>query len=352
MEALRQLHRRLGLLPKILIANTVLIVLASAAGSRLAGEAAGGGRADKLVFLVVVGVVAAALVNYAILRFALRPLYMLRGVMRRVLEGDFRARAPRVDEDPDMARLADAFNRTLEELERYRQETARRVIAAQEEERRRIARELHDQAGQAISAVLIHLGVLESSVTDPALRERTARVRALAQEILGEIRRLIGVLRPAVLDDLGLVPALRAYLRDVVSAAGVKAEVRTEGEIGRLAPAVETALYRIVQEALTNALRHARARTVTVEVRRRGDQVEVAVTDDGEGFAVEEVAARARQRGHLGLLSMSDRAALLGGEVHIASQPGAGTRVTVRLPAVPREQGDPVAAHGQPAPRA
>jgi two-component system sensor histidine kinase UhpB len=207
------------------------------------------------------------------------------------------------------------------------------VLAAQEDERKRIARELHDETAQSLTTLLIRLKILEKSRTAGEMRGQIDELRELTAATLEAVRKLAVELRPATLDDLGLVAALEGYTDSYGAHMPVRVAFSAEGfddRDGRLPPQVELVLYRVVQEALTNVAKHADAREVRVQLRRRPDEVIAAVADDGQGFDVEDMM-RSRERG-LGLFGMQERLALVGGQLVIDSSPGHGTRIHARVP--------------------
>ncbi|HEX5273169.1 MAG TPA: PAS domain S-box protein, partial [Gemmataceae bacterium] len=216
--------------------------------------------------------------------------------------------------------------------EAARRELLRRLADAQEEERHRIARELHDQMGQHLAALGLGLKALKDGEPDPSGDHgRLQQLQELTDLIGKEVHDLALKLRPTALDDLGLPTALENYLEDWSARAGVEVDFQSAGqEAGRLPPAVETALYRAVQEALTNVLKHARARHVSVVLRRTTDQALAVVEDDGCGFDPDAVTGAAA--GRLGLLGMRERLGLVGGTLTVESTPGAGTTVIARVP--------------------
>lgn len=223
---------------------------------------------------------------------------------------------------------AEAYLRRQREAE-FRTRFLRQVMAAQEEERRRIARDLHDEIGQSLTSLIVGLRVLTESPAVGGMQGNAAALRDIAAATYDEVRRLARGLRPSVLDDLGLVPALERHILDYAEAHAVAADFESEGfGTARLPEAVETALYRIVQEALTNTAKHAAAGHVHVTLSRDNVTVRLVVEDDGRGFD----AAAPRADG-VGLSGIHERAALLGGSVHITSRPGQGTRLDVRVPA-------------------
>lgn len=227
-------------------------------------------------------------------------------------------------------------NARLYEEVRQRDEThshlLAKAISAQEEERKRIARELHDESAQALTSLLMRLdAAMAAGGLSPATRERLEQIRSQAVRTLEETRRLIKDLRPTALDDLGLVAAIRAHAEDALGAQGVDVRVSVEGLSERLPSEVETTLFRIVQEATNNCLRHARARSFRVTLSRRNGRIVGEVTDDGVGFDMEAVFKHGTNL-PLGLLGMQERAALVGGDLAIWSRPGEGTRIHLELP--------------------
>jgi signal transduction histidine kinase len=226
------------------------------------------------------------------------------------------------------------YQETVQAREELQQLSARLVVA-QEDERRRLSRELHDEVGQSLSAVLMELGNLEAALppADSLSRERLNRVKELAEASVGEIRNMALLLRPSMLDDLGLVPALRWQAREVARRTGMKVKVAAENvgvdsqeDLGETLPdEYRTCIYRIVQEALNNCARHAQAKGVRVTVRQEPEQIAVSVQDDGIGF-------EARQDKGVGILGMEERVRPLGGVFRVDSEPGGGTVVSVLLP--------------------
>jgi signal transduction histidine kinase len=205
------------------------------------------------------------------------------------------------------------------------------ILRAREEEARRIAHELHDEAGQLLAAV--HITLDELAARAPEQDASFSKLRVVLDRVEGQLRRLSRELRPMILDDLGLAPALEWLAHGLAERRDVTVTIDTPQD--RLAPEVETALYRIVQEAMSNAVRHGRARRIGVEIRQDESQIRAAVRDDGQGFDVAEAWARRGDRG-LGLIGMRERAEALAGTVEIRSTPNQGTELCV---VIPREGG-------------
>jgi signal transduction histidine kinase len=207
------------------------------------------------------------------------------------------------------------------------------VISAQEEERKRIARELHDETGQALTGIIMSLEAAEEALPrDPEVaRQRLERAASLARQSIDLIRQLVVDLRPAALDDLGLVPALRAFAETRLGEKGVELQMEVSNMKDRLSPPVETCLFRVVQEAVTNIIRHSNAKTARIHLGRRDGVVSLSVEDDGQGFDVAEVRASPRSDRALGLAGMEERVSLVGGELTIESAPGKGTIVRAKI---------------------
>jgi two-component system, NarL family, sensor histidine kinase UhpB len=223
----------------------------------------------------------------------------------------------------------DLTDRQKREAERARSELLAHLVFAQEDERRRIARDMHDQFGEHLTALALRIGVLKHMCVDSADRMREIdALEAIARSLDQDVDRLAWELRPTALDDLGLRAALTNYVQDWSSRVSIPARLHTSGLLDeRLAPDVETTLYRIAQEALNNAAKYSRARNVEVLLERRHDSVLLVVEDDGIGF---EAGGGMKGQG-FGLVGMRERAALVGGNVEIESAPGQGTTVLVRI---------------------
>ncbi len=330
---------RIPLFYKILLANVVIVVAGAliAPGVTAAFVRAAPRRSTlELVGLLVLGgIVVSVVVNAVLLRVALAPLNRLEATARRVQAGDLQARAPvSLVADPELERLIGAFNGMLDGIAGYRRrlkDVAARALNAAEDERRRIALELHDETSQILAALLLRLRVLRT-VQDE--RRREVLIEELRQQLAAALdgtRRYARGLRPPALEELGLGPAIESHARTVSEMTGL--DVRVEAKPGRresLTPEAELALYRIVQEALSNVARHAAARHAVVRLEWGPETVTATVEDDGRGFDVDSVLAV--EDGGLGLFGMYERADYIGGRVEIESEPGGGTRVRTIVP--------------------
>jgi signal transduction histidine kinase len=222
--------------------------------------------------------------------------------------------------------------------ERVARDTVRRVIDAQELERRRLARELHDETGQALTSILLGLKGIRAATSDEAAERAEAGLRELVVQALQDVRSLAVELRPAALDDFGLVAALERLADTFADRSGVSAAVEASLGAERLPAGVETGLYRLVQEALTNVVKHAAATQVSIVLTRRDGGVSAVIEDDGSGFAPDEVRPDA-----LGLVGMRERIALLGGTLAVESTAGKGTALVAYLPIfLPAQPGEDV----------
>ncbi len=223
--------------------------------------------------------------------------------------------------------------RPLEQLAFVRQHLLQMAMSAQEEERRRIARDLHDGLGQSLTGLLVGLRTIEESSRDDKVQKMAHELRRIGGEAHDDIRRMSRGLRPAVLDDVGMIPALERFLDDVRTAHHIHVSLQIECvERPQLDEEVETSLYRIIQESVVNAARHSQAVTVSVLIDFQKDRVRVTIEDDGTGFDTTAAINKRSGYGPFGLLSIRERARMMGGEAIIESSPQAGTRVKVSVP--------------------
>jgi signal transduction histidine kinase len=222
---------------------------------------------------------------------------------------------------------------------RQLQALSRHVLEVQELERRRVAMELHDELGQSLTAIKINLQ-LSARLKDQAQADLNLESIRIVEDALQQVRRLATTLRPSMLDDLGLAPALNWMAEQSATRGGFSVNFHHVRAQARLAPDIETACFRIVQEALTNITRHAQAQRVEISLRREADEMVLCVQDDGRGFDTEAMRQRAQQGASLGVLGMQERAHLIGGQLTLRSVPGNGCLVQLRCPW--RTQAEPV----------
>lgn len=337
------LRRVLGvpLLWKVLVANLVIVTLGAGIGMLVTADLARarpGAPLGELLAVPLAGAVALSLVvNLIALRAALAPLRRLQSTIEAVRGGDLGARLrPALLTDPEVERVGETLNTMLDELAavhaRLRALSAG-VMDAQEEERRRISRELHDDTAQTLTSLLLYAKALEQGDAPPRVRQALAELREEVARSLEGVRRLARELRPSALDDLGLVAALEGYTHDFARRTGIA--VRFEPACGgeRLPAQVELALYRIAQEALTNVAKHAGATRVDVGLVREPGAISLTVRDDGRGFDPSRLPSGDRG---LGLFGMKERAELTGGRLTITSRPGGGSVIAARIPLTAR----------------
>ncbi len=242
-------------------------------------------------------------------------------------------RAFQVEIERHIAELQEARVKAAEQRESMRGELFKRVVKAQESERQRIARELHDETGQALTAIGMGLRGLEGTLHSHNLErsfQNLKQMETMADHSLDELQRLIADLRPSHLDDLGLAPALRWYANDIEERTRLDVSVEIQGEEQVVSPSVKIAIFRIVQEALTNVIKHAQAKNVRIVLSFEEELVKVRVMDDGQGFDVR--STRAGKRKTWGLTNMNERASMLGGKFEIHSTPGKGVTIDVSIP--------------------
>lgn len=323
---------------RVLLANSLIIFVGATGGTWLASQLNSSSYAPMvLVIFVTVGWLVSVALNFVLLQIAFRPLMDLGKVMSRVQAGERSQRAPLTGFDPQADQLARTFNMMLEAIDDANRLRATQIINAQEDERKRIARELHDETSQVLTSLLISLAILEESITTQEARDRITETRMLAHRTLRAIRNLSIDLRPSALDDLGLLPALRWYIKEYQQKFLIDVSFQATGFKNRLPAEMETALYRIVQEALTNIAKHAQAHHVTILLEEDANTVSAAITDDGKGFDVElmsKIPVSGQERGW-GLVGMYERAHLLDGTLSIHSQLDEGTTVQTRIPIDP-----------------
>ncbi|QBD82295.1 sensor histidine kinase [Ktedonosporobacter rubrisoli] len=320
---------------KVLLANSLIIFVGATGGTWLASRLNSlPGAPTILIAFVIVGWLVSVAFNFVLLQIAFRPLTDLARVMKRVQAGERTLRAPITGMDPQADQLAHTLNVMLEAIDEANRLRVTQSINAMEQERKRIARELHDETSQVLTSLLISLAVLEESTTTQEARDRIADTRKLAHQTLRAIRNLSIDLRPSTLDDLGLLPALRWYIKEYQQKFPISVEFQATGFKARLSPEMETALYRIVQESLTNIARHSQAHNASITLEEEPDAVHATIIDDGHGFdaeQLEKMPGPGQERGW-GLVGMKERATLLDGSLTISSTIGRGTTIDVRIP--------------------
>ncbi|KUM83916.1 MULTISPECIES: HAMP domain-containing sensor histidine kinase [Streptomyces] len=277
--------------------------------------------------ILVAGLVVMLVANAALLRIGLAPLDRLTRLMATV---DLLRPGQRLPEGGrgETADLIRTFNAMLERLEHERASSSARALFAQEAERRRIAQELHDEVGQSMTAILLALERAADEAEEP-LRGELRQAQEITRGSLDEVRRLVRRLRPGVLEDLGLVSALTSLTSEFATHVGLRVVRRFEAGLPVLEQQTELVLYRVAQEALTNAARHAEAGQVEVSLHHTDEAVVLSVADDGRGTGAAPEGA--------GMRGMRERALLIGATLDVISQPQAGTTLRLTVP-LPRKQ--------------
>ena len=302
----------------------------------------------RLMLIAVVALLS-VLTAYLPTGILTRPLLELRDLTVMVGRGDFSQRV-RVRFGDEIGELTKAFNTMVENLERSDVERSRlleelkakeqmrlqllhKVISAQEDERKRVARELHDETSQLLATLMVGLKVIESTDQSEELKRNVSELRSVVNHVLKGVHDLAWELRPSLLDSLGLAAAVKRFAEEHSERLGFSIDCQITGQGQRpVSPEIETAVYRIIQEALTNVAKHAHAHSVSVVLSYREASLLAIIEDDGKGFDVESVQGSAPIDKRLGLFGMNERAALLGGRFSVESSPGNGTTVFVDIP--------------------
>ncbi|MFI6696750.1 HAMP domain-containing sensor histidine kinase [Streptomyces sp. NPDC050433] len=273
--------------------------------------------------IMAAGLAAMLIANAGLLRIGLGPLQRLTRAMTTT---DLLRPGPRpaVSGHGEIAELIRTFNTMLDRLEAERAASSALALSAQEAERRRIAQELHDEIGQTLTAVLLDLGRVADGAPEP-LRDELLQVRETTRDSLDEIRGIARRLRPGVLEELGLISALKALTNETTTHTGLNVTRSFDVDLPALDPEVELVLYRVAQEGLTNIVRHARAEQVGVALHHSALGVELLVRDDGGGIGTAQEGA--------GIRGMRERALLIGADVSVGDAPGGGTEVQLHVPA-------------------
>lgn len=318
--------RRRGLFPQVLALNAILAGLIVLLAGLLIGVEPS--EVSTAIAAVLVAAALSLIANLAVLRRRFTPLETLIEEMEKVDLSRPGPVLPRsidgVGETEEVERIELAFLRMMRRLEAERRRAGSAALRAQEEERARVARDLHDEVNQSLTGLLLRLEAVREGAP-PELEPELAATKTLANQAMRELLSLARQLRPTALDDLGLAAAIAGQVEQIAGPE-VEAELVEQGDFSDLDSDVQLVVYRVAQEALSNAARHSDAKRVAVALRRANRGVELEVSDDGRGFAFEE-----SEHG-LGIAGMRERALLIGAELTIESRPGQGTTVRLRIP--------------------
>jgi two-component system, NarL family, sensor histidine kinase UhpB len=338
--------KRTPIFYRLAIGNAVIIVLSAIVGTLLTHFLTDiAATLWHFVIFASIGIIISLVLNFTIIRLSLQPLHELRHIIHGIQTGQAETQQLNLqDTDPDIHKLTVALNSLISQLQQRNQQfrlLSERSIFVQEEERKRIARSLHDDTGQSLSTLMIHLDRLEKQVPpeNEALLERLRAIRQMAAESLECLRSIIYDLRPAILDDLGLVAAIRWYARTNLEEAGINVVLDLPDDLPSIPPALSTTLFRVAQEGVNNIVRHSQAKQTTIRMGMRGNEVYLNLHDDGHGFAPLENGHAAMDLQHWGLVGIQERIELVGGRMSITTDPEHGTTLRVNAPLIKSELG-------------
>jgi two-component system, NarL family, sensor histidine kinase UhpB len=322
-----------SLIGQLVAANVVLVALTLFAASLAAGLDLTV-RDQRWQFLILaMAIVLSLCLNLWMLQRRFKPLESLIQRIESIDPSEPTALGlVKADPVAEVNRLSASFTRLLDRIEAERRRSGQLAMRAQEEERRRLARDLHDEVNQALTAILLRLEALAQE-SPPERAPELGELKRLVNQAMEELMTLARQLRPSALDDHGLLPAVQTQLKGFSSRTGVEVRLSTEGDPNELPEVMQTAIFRVAQEALTNVARHAGAKVVEVDLFEHEGRAELRVRDDGAGFNPGAIAPARPDGpgGGLGLGGMAERARLVGGELDVRSAPGGGTSVTLRV---------------------
>jgi two-component system, NarL family, sensor histidine kinase UhpB len=317
---------RTTLLTQVLAVNAFLVGITALIAVVVARDRLEDATSTEGVLTLALAVSSAVLLNSILLRVRLDPIGRLVRTMDQIdLLSPGRRHAVHASAPREVQELSARFNEMLVRIEEERRHAGRAVLRAQEQERSRIAQDLHDEVNQALTAILLRL---EATISDasPALRAELRETKQLATQAMEELLHLARQLRPTALDDHGLIAALASQVADFGDRTGIRATFRRHGSIPPISDEAQLVLYRVTQESLSNVAQHSGARHVDVELSFVGRTV-LRVRDDGKGFTAPAANGRAR----LGLSGMRERALLVGGSLTVFSEPGDGTTIELTM---------------------
>lgn len=346
---LRARLSNLTLYARVVIVNSLIIFTGAVLGTWITHFfTERGAELILILLLALAGAAASIVVNLWIIRAAVQPLLELRKLVNQLpappsekdlaaTETSFPLEPFLSNPDADTRQIAASLGALVKRLEESNHQLrllSARAIHAQEEERNRIARSLHDDTAQALLTLMLNLERLEQRLptAESEIRPQLVKARQLAGDTLNELRQIIAGLRPAILDDLGLVPAIRWYARTRLEEAGIHLDYQAPEAEFSLPAELRISLFRIAQEAVNNIVRHSGARSTQISLVCNGPELVLRVQDDGRGFHLSQDQGEAIEREHWGLVGIQERVNLSGGKLAVISMPGKGTRLEVTVP--------------------
>jgi two-component system sensor histidine kinase UhpB len=339
-----QQKNSLSIFARIAIANSLIILVGAIGGTVITHfETEQGVELVSILLFGLAGVLISIVLNMYIVRAALAPVLDLRRVVENIDSGDDPTPALSLrNPDPDTSQLAASLSSLIMQLEQGNRQLryiTGRAIDAQEEERKRIARSLHDETGQALLSLMLSLERLEKQIPaeQTEVLDRLASTRQLASDSLADLRRIIRDLRPAVLDDLGLLSAIRWYAQSNLEGAGMQVEINAPQELPPLPAEQSTTLFRVAQEAINNVVRHSQAKKALITLDCLEDEIRLSIEDDGVGFQADGYPGESIRLRQWGLAGIQERVNLVNGRFQLDSTSGRGTRLRVSVP-FPRTQ--------------
>lgn len=323
---------------KIIIGNSLIIIFGAIAGTLITRNLTYQ-AADPILILLFssAGILLSVSLNAIILRSALKPLYDLRHLVNKLQNNPEATEVNFEPSDPDIAQLVSVLRMLVSQIQQRNlelQALSQQAIHAQEDERKRIAQSLHDDTGQSLSTLVFNLERIENRLTDqsPDIKEKVSFCRGLAANTLNELRKIILDLRPSILDDLGLIPAIRWYGRSRLEEAGIRFEFDAPEDFPQLPDWISTSLFRIAQEAINNIVKHSQATEARISLRQDPNGITLLVQDNGIGFNSADFQQQALLTHRWGLLGMKERAETIQAKFSIISAEQRGTTISINLP--------------------
>jgi len=323
---------------KILIGNSLIIIIGAIFGTLITRHLTSiAVDLWLIIFFAVTGTTISVCANIIILNSTLKPLIALRKLVGNIQLHSTNIGTNNIHKDSDIDQLSYALNYLLIQLSdrnKQLQIMSERAINAQEDERKRIARSLHDDTGQALTSIAINLDILNKHLIklDDGLREKLTTTKALTINSIKGLKIIINDLRPSLLDDLGLIAAIRWHARSRLEEAGINVEIISQETINDISPQITITLFRVLQESINNIIKHSKAQNVTIEVNNSNDHLKLSIIDDGQGFDVNFQNQIGSLRQQWGIIGIKERLDIIGGILNITSSSDNGTTLLITVP--------------------